>query len=110
MVIAPWLVEIVLLSWRDLLGNSPSTPGEKRLPWPSELLYTFVLFGVLSVLPGEGKKVGAAIGWGIVVATLLQVWSPANPTQVNAPQNPANGLLSSSARTSPTAITKALGG
>jgi hypothetical protein len=92
MVIVPWLAEIILISWRDLLGHSKSTPGDKRLPWPSELLYTFVLFGVLSVLPGQGQRVGAAIGWGVVVATLLQVWSPVNPTQVSSPQNPVTSL------------------
>ena len=92
MVITAWMAELVLIFWRDLAGKSPATPGDRRFPWPSELLYTFVLFGVLNALPGEAGKVGAAIGWGVVVATFLNVWSPVNPLQVNAPSNPLQGF------------------
>lgn len=78
-----WLAEVVLLFWRDKRNAN-------RLPWPSELLATFVLYGTLSVLPGNAGKVGAALGWGVVVATFLGIWTPTpgNLTKVSAPSNP----------------------
>jgi hypothetical protein len=72
---APWLAEIVMISWRDFAGKGATT--DKHLPWPSELLATFILFGVLSLAPaGEWGTAAAAVGWGFVAATFFGIYAP----------------------------------
>lgn len=63
---AAWLVEVGIISVRDLAGP-------KRPPLPSELLATFVIFGGLGAISGSStaRQPAAAVAWGIVVATLL---------------------------------------
>lgn len=63
---AAWGVEVGIITLRDLTGP-------RRLPLPSEILATFIVFGGLSVIGGSpsGRRPAAAIGWGLVVATLL---------------------------------------
>lgn len=85
-VMAPWLAEIVMISWRDWQGKGAST--SKHLPWPSELLATFLLYGVLSLAPaGEWGTAAAAVGWGFVAATFFGIYAPGRAT--TAPQAPA---------------------
>lgn len=59
---AAWLFEVGIITVRDFATV-------KRPPLPSELLATFVVFGLLSVVPAP--KATTAAGWGIVIATLL---------------------------------------
>lgn len=60
------MVEVGIIAVRDL-------SQERRLPLPSELLATFVVFGGLGLLAESETFRGAATatGWGIVVATIL---------------------------------------
>jgi hypothetical protein len=72
---AAWIAEIVVIAWRDWVGKGAS--GDKHLPWPSELLATFILFGALSLAPeGEWGTAAAALGWGFVAATFLGAYEP----------------------------------
>lgn len=65
-VMAAWAVEVGIIAVRDLTGP-------RRLPLPSELLATFVVFGGLTVVAGSPTWRGAAnaTAWGLVIATLL---------------------------------------
>jgi hypothetical protein len=77
-----WLAEIILISVRDYRNSS-------RLPWPSELLATFIFFGALSVLPdGPGP---AAVGWGFVAATYLGIYDPSKQRQATPQQVTVGG-------------------
>lgn len=86
-----WLAEIGIIGVRDL-------SQAKRLPLPSELLATFVVFGGLGLMAESPTVRGAAnaTAWGIVIATLLSsrvdFFKPVgdffagNPTPAPAPQ------------------------
>lgn len=65
-VMAAWLAEIGIIAVRDLTGP-------KRIPLPSELLATFVVFGGLGLVSESDTARGpaAATAWGLVIATLL---------------------------------------
>lgn len=74
-VTAAWLAEIAVISWKDWQGKGAG--GAKRLPWPSELLATFLLFGLLSLAPpGDWGLAAAAVGWGFVASTFLGIYAP----------------------------------
>ncbi len=76
----PWMAEIGLISWRTV-------SKEKRPPLPSELLATFVIFGAFSLVSVSQPEIGSVLGWGIVVATLLNFWNPADPTHKKIADN-----------------------
>lgn len=65
-VMAAWLAEIGIIAVRDLTGP-------KRIPLPSELLATFVVFGGLGLVSESETARGpaATTAWGLVIATLL---------------------------------------
>lgn len=65
-ITAPWLAELVLISYR-------SVRQEKRPPLPAELLASFVIFGTFSLIGNSQPRIAAVLGWGIVVATALNL-------------------------------------
>lgn len=68
-LILPWLVEVGIITWRDI-------SQQHRPPLPSEMLATFVVFGGFSLIAAQDSRVGKALGWGIVIATALNVFNP----------------------------------
>lgn len=65
-VFIPWAVELGLITWRDVRNDG-------HVPFPSEFLATFAVFGVLSLVPGDSEfhPWATLLGWGFVVATFL---------------------------------------
>jgi hypothetical protein len=81
-----WMAQIGLITWRTFSQG-------KRAPLPSELAATVVVYGTLSVLSGGAETPAAVVGWGLVVANLLNVIDPTNPTgkgAVESGQAPAS--------------------
>lgn len=89
-----WLVEVVVISYRSIKNGGKVTVADSNaqggmrqantalpLPLPSTYLSTFIIFGTLGLVPGEGRRVASAIGWGFVVATLLNLWHPGKANQ-----------------------------
>jgi hypothetical protein len=78
-----WIAEIILITYRSAKqthgGNYPVGANRPiaHIPLPSEYAASFVIYGALSFVPGRGAPVATAVGWGIVVATLLNLWDPA---------------------------------
>lgn len=68
--VTAWMAEMLIIGWRDWHNS-------KRLPYPSELLTTFALFGVLSVLPDSTSPLPALLGAAVVIATLVDAFNPA---------------------------------
>ncbi len=66
-MLAPWMAEVVLISWRTVRK-------EKRPPFPSELLATFVVFGTVSLVAEKQPQIASLFGWGVVVATFLNLF------------------------------------
>lgn len=77
-------VESGLVTWRSL-----SQPP-KILPAPSTFTSVLIIFGGLSLLPESGAKFASLTGWGIVLATFLNMWSPATPTKLAVPKTASN--------------------
>jgi hypothetical protein len=82
-VMGAWLAEIVVITYRSArqteAGNNPVGANRPiaHVPLPSEYVASFIIYGALSFVPGRGAPVATAIGWGIVVATVLNLWDPA---------------------------------
>lgn len=66
---------------------------ERRAPLPAEFLAAFVVYGALSVLAGPAPRTAGVTGWGLVIATGLNIVDPTNPLQASPPL----GLISNTA-------------
>jgi hypothetical protein len=74
-LLAAALVEVALVTYRDLSAN-------KVLPPPSDYVAVAIIFGGLGLVPESGSQFASLTGWGFVVATFLNLWSPATPTKL----------------------------
>lgn len=95
-VLLPALVEVGLVTAR-------SVKQRDRVPLPSEFVAVFVVFGGCAIAASWDRRLGAALGWGIVAATFLNVMpfissgrsggNPGNsPAGLNGNRNPNPGL------------------
>ena len=85
-VLAAWLVEIGLITWRDLTGKAPNHTIN-GFPLPADYLATFLIFGSLGLVPSSNaraSRAATAAAWGFVVATYLN----ALPTALNPSGTP----------------------
>lgn len=83
-VFLAWLVEVGIISVRDL-------SGPRRLPLPSELLGSMVVFGVLGVV-GESdtfRRPVTVVAWGLVLSTVLAAYNE----QTGKPKSPVLDVL-----------------
>lgn len=69
----PALVEVALVTIRGIFGKASKATPIPHLPLPSEYLDILIVFGGLSLLPGQANRVGGYIGWGLVIATALNM-------------------------------------
>ena len=72
------LAESAIITYRDL-------KQVKMPPPPSDFVAVAVIYGGLALFPDSASQVTALFGWGLVVATLLNLWSPSNPLGKKAP-------------------------
>lgn len=74
-----WLAELAVITYRSAkqaaVGKGVTRPIA-HLPLPSEYVATFVVFGALSLIPGRGQQAATYVAWGLVVATVLNLWDP----------------------------------
>jgi hypothetical protein len=70
-----WLTEVVLISYRGAKAGGQGT-GDVPLPLPSQYVSTFIIYGALGLLPDSASGFASAVGWGFVLATLLNLWEP----------------------------------
>jgi hypothetical protein len=75
-LLSAWIAEMVLIAYRGAKNGTTATNPIPHLSLPSEYASTFIIFGGLAFIPGEGQKVATAFGWGIVIATLMNLWNP----------------------------------
>lgn len=75
-LIAPAVVELGLVTYRAVKSGSATTNPVPYLPLPSQYGSVAVVYGLLGVLPERAERVAAMVGWGFVVATLLNLWTP----------------------------------
>jgi hypothetical protein len=93
-VLSAWLVEIGLITWRDLTGKDP-THTINGFPLPADYLATFIVFGTLGMVPkdnGGASKAATLAAWAFVVATFVNALPPAlNPSGTPKPTTAAAG-------------------
>lgn len=61
-----WLASIGLVTWHSLAQY-------KRPPIPSELGATVIVYGTLSLFEGEAAAAAGYLGWGLVIAGVLNL-------------------------------------
>jgi hypothetical protein len=104
-LLAAWVAEIAIITWRDLTGKAPNHTI-KGMPLPADYLATFIVFGGLGFVPKDNvgaSRTAALVGWAYVVATLLNV-APAiiNPTST---KNTSTASSTTSTKTAPAGTT-----
>lgn len=77
-LLAAALVETILVTYRDL-------SAQKIPPPPSDYVAIAIIYGGLGFIPPSGQQFASLVGWGFVVATALNFWSPATPTKLAVP-------------------------
>jgi hypothetical protein len=98
-IVWPWMVEIGLITYRSVTGEHISftlkgattqNTGVKRPPLPSELLASFVAFGMFAAIAEKDKRIGSLLGWGIVVATAITMFGSKPLTASTSTTTPAS--------------------
>jgi len=94
----PALVETALVTYRGIKTGSNAANPIPHLPLPSQYISVLVIYGGLSLFPASGQKLAATVGWGFVVATLLNLYSPGNQvintnTQVSSTVQAGSDLI-----------------
>ena len=102
-LLAAFFVEVALVTYRDVsqggIKVKKGTQSTAPLPAPLPSLYTsaIVLFGGLSLLPSSLAPLPSLVGWGIVVATWLNLYTPGSANAATA----ANAQLGTGLGTNP---------
>lgn len=77
------LVESAIVTWRDISETKVPPP-------PSDYVAVAIIYGGLSLFPDSAGSFPSLVGWGFVVATFLNLWSPSSPTKLAVPGGTAN--------------------
>lgn len=79
-ILSAWVTEIAILTYRGFKGKEAAPI---KAPLPADYLGSVVIFGLLSLAARtQAETVAAVTGWGLVVATLLNLWTPTTPTKI----------------------------
>jgi len=88
-LLSAFLAEVVIVTYRaysksGVAGGGISTPDQAplNLPLPSYYTAPILAYGALALIPASGQQFASMVGWGLVVATLLNLWDPATPTTI----------------------------
>lgn len=92
-LLAAFFVETVIITYRaHKRGINVPSSAPLPLPLPSEYTSAVIAFGALSVLPRSIDPIPGLIGWGLVLATLLNLWQPGGQTVKPATPSPLTAL------------------
>ncbi len=84
-VLGAFLVEVALITYRGLRGVKPGTHPTSPigLPLPANYTGAIFIYGVLGLATRtEAARVATLVGWGFVVATALDLWTPKKPVSL----------------------------
>jgi hypothetical protein len=86
-VLALWAAETGIIVYRDIKDDNLVN----GLPIPGDLLATFVVFAPLAAIAGNPKAKGfaTAVAAALVVASLLKLFDPTNPTTAVTKKTPS---------------------
>lgn len=78
-LLAAWFAEIAIITYRGFERKSTVPVPIQGLPLPADYVGATVLFGGLGLLGRtQAQGVATLVGWGLVVATLLNLWTPSS--------------------------------
>lgn len=77
------LVESAIVTWRDVSQTKVPPP-------PSDYVAVAIIYGGLALFPESAGNFPSLVGWGFVIATFLNLWSPATPLKLAVPGGTAN--------------------
>jgi hypothetical protein len=89
-LLTAWIAEMVLITYRGAANGGTKDNPIPHLPLPSQYVASFIVYGALSLVPGEGQRAAGLVGWGFVAATFLNLWDPAKPAGTLKPAPPIN--------------------
>ena len=72
----PALAEVALITYRDVKNGSNVDNPIPHFPLPSQYVSVAIVYGGLSLFPQQADRLASLIGWGFVVATALNVFTP----------------------------------
>ena len=81
MFLAAFFVEAAIITYRGvkISGTGPIP----HLVIPSDYAGAAIVYGLLGLLgKTRAEPVAAAVAWGFVVATLLNLWTPKTPVHI----------------------------
>ncbi len=70
------IAEAIVITYRDVRNGLNVDNPIPHFPLPSQYASVVIVYGALAFFPERGDNLAALIGWGFVVATLLNVWTP----------------------------------
>lgn len=78
---AAFVVEVGLIAYRGF--KKATAEPIPHLPLPADYTGAVLIYGALGLLgKTKAEPVAAAVAWGFVVATLLNLWTPQHPASL----------------------------
>jgi hypothetical protein len=87
-VLGPFVVETAIITYRAVGSKSTVESPIPFAPVPSQYVSAGLIYAALALLPGN---LGPLIGWGFVVATLLNLWTPGGKIATTTPSTTTTG-------------------
>lgn len=77
-LLGAFFVEVALITYRSVSQGGVKVPDTAPIPAPLPSWYTsaILVYGGLAVLPRSFAPIPALVGWGFVVATFLNLFTP----------------------------------
>lgn len=81
-LLGAFFVEVVLVTIREVKRGGIQVPQAAPLPAPLPSTYTSVVgvYAVIAVLPRSIDPIPSLLAWGLIVATLLNFYTPGSKT------------------------------
>lgn len=99
-LLSAWVTAVAIITYRTVKnGNVAQGANDtwlpapvNHLPMPANYASSILVYGALGLLPASANALATTMGWGFVVAMLLNLWgvNPKGATLVAAP--PAQNL------------------
>jgi hypothetical protein len=72
----PALAETVVITYRGVKNGTNANNPIPHFPMPNQLASVLIIYGGLSLFPQRAEKLSAMLGWGFVIATVLNLYAP----------------------------------
>ena len=85
------LVELGLITYRGATSNTNENNPIPHLPVPADYVGAVLIFGALSLFPGQAARPAGVFAWGIVLATALNFFASTHIPGISfiSPSNPS---------------------